>query len=73
VDRSQTLNTPNTEQETFDVFLCHKSEDKPEIRHIADELVKRGINPWLDEREIMPGTLWQSALEEQIAHINRPG
>lgn len=54
---------------SFDVFLCHNNDDKDEIRHIADELIKRGIKPWFDEREIPPGTLWQSALEEQIANI----
>jgi|APLak6261673822_1056097.scaffolds.fasta_scaffold00126_7 hypothetical protein len=69
MDRSQTLNNSNIEPESFEVFLCHNSEDKPEIRRIADDLIKRGIKPWLDEREIMPGTAWQSALEDQIAHI----
>ena len=49
--------------------MCHNSEDKPEVRRIADELIKRGVKPWLDERDILPGTLWQSALEEQIAKI----
>ena len=55
--------------EIFDVFLCHNTEDKDEIRHIANRLVKQGIKPWLDEQEIKPGSLWQSALEEQIANI----
>lgn len=54
---------------TFDVFLCHNSEDKPEIRRIADDLIKEGIKPWLDEREIKPGELWESALENQISTI----
>ncbi len=53
----------------FDVFLCHNSEDKPAIRRIADDLIGLGIKPWLDEREITPGLLWQSALEDQIANI----
>ncbi|MGR8953070.1 MAG: TIR domain-containing protein [Gammaproteobacteria bacterium] len=61
--------TPKTEPERYDVFLCHNSEDKPEIRRIADDLIRLGILPWLDEREILPGSLWQSALEDQIASI----
>ncbi|NOU12133.1 MAG: TIR domain-containing protein [Nitrospira sp.] len=64
---SDTELNPNTEH--FDVFLCHNSEDKAEIRHIADELLRRGIRPWLDEREIRPGQLWQATLEEQIHTI----
>lgn len=59
----------NKESDRYDVFLCHNSEDKPEIRRIADDLIKLGIKPWLDEREIMPGALWQSTLEEQISNI----
>jgi nucleotide-binding universal stress UspA family protein len=62
-------NNTNTATDTFYVFLCHNSEDKPEVRRIADELIKRGVKPWLDERDILPGTLWQTALEEQIANI----
>jgi len=63
------MNDSNSEPESFDVFLCHNSEDKPEIRRIADNLIKQGIKPWLDEREIKPGELWQAVLEEQIARI----
>jgi TIR domain len=64
------LNNANIPTDYFDVFLCHNSEDKPEIRSIADGLESRGIKVWLDERVIKPGTLWQSALEEQISTIN---
>lgn len=67
------MNTPHDKTdacpEIFDVFLCHHNEDKAEIRQIADALIKQGIKPWLDEREIKPGSLWQSALEEQISSI----
>jgi DNA polymerase III delta prime subunit len=56
----------NTNAETFDVFLCHNSEDKAEIRNIARKLAEKGITPWLDEEQIRPGELWQSALGEQI-------
>ncbi|MDI7266709.1 MAG: TIR domain-containing protein, partial [Myxococcota bacterium] len=53
----------------FDVFLCHNSEDKAEVKGIAERLKERGIVPWLDEWEIRPGTLWQEVLERQIANI----
>lgn len=53
----------------FDVFLCHNSEDKPEVRRIADQLSARGIKPWLDENEIQPGKPWQDILEAQIGTI----
>ena len=60
------MSEPNTNTENFDVFLCHNSEDKPEIREIARQLAEYGIKPWLDEDQIRPGTSWQTALGEQI-------
>ena len=41
----------------------------PEIRKIADDLENQGIKPWLDEKDIRPGTSWQTALGEQIESI----
>ncbi|MDD1621362.1 MAG: toll/interleukin-1 receptor domain-containing protein, partial [Methylococcaceae bacterium] len=64
------MNNSNTDTEIFDVFLCHNTEDKDEIRGMADKLINRQIKPWLDEREIRPGTSWQDALEEQIELVN---
>jgi hypothetical protein len=43
--------------------------DKPAVRQIAQRLVKAGINPWLDEEQIRPGTSWQKALGQQIESI----
>jgi TIR domain-containing protein len=53
----------------FDVFLCHNSDDKPEVKKIGKHLEKRGILPWLDEWELRPGQPWQSLLEQQVANI----
>jgi hypothetical protein len=53
----------------FDVFMCHNSEDKPEVRRVANLLKKSGIVPWLDEEQLRPGLPWQDALEKQIANI----
>ena len=63
------MNALDSTAEIFDVFLCHNSEDKPAVREIAQELVKIGIKPWLDEDQIRPGTPWQTALGQQIKHI----
>ncbi len=53
----------------FDVFLCHNSKDKPEVKVIANQLKERGLLPWLDEWELQPGTPWQRTLEEQITKV----
>ena len=53
----------------FDVFLCHNSEEKAEIKQIGEQLEALGILPWLDEWKLRPGTKWQRVLEQQIASI----
>jgi hypothetical protein len=57
------------EHQGFEVFLCHNSADKPEVRRVAKLLKASGIRPWLDEEQLRPGLPWQVALEEQIATI----
>src|SRR6266567_6514484 len=61
--------SPAKGKQEFDVFLCHNSKDKPEVKRIAELLKAQGIVPWLDEWELRPGLPWQRALEEQIEHI----
>jgi WD40 repeat protein/GTPase SAR1 family protein len=53
----------------FDVFLCHHSMDKPEVKIIGEQLKEREILPWLDEWELRPGLPWQKVLEDQIKKI----
>jgi len=53
----------------FDVFLCHNSEDKPEIWKIYDRLTAQGLRPWIDDEHSPPGQFWLNALGEQIDEI----
>ena len=55
--------------DTFDVFLCHNSADKPSVRRISQRLKESGILPWLDVEELPPGQPWQPLLERQIKNI----
>ena len=48
----------------FDVFLCHNSNDKMEIKQIGEKLKQQGLKPWLDEWEFRPGLPWQRELLE---------
>jgi hypothetical protein len=57
------------ETRDFDVFLCHKNEDKPAVKGLGTQLKDLGILPWLDEWELRPGLPWQRLLEEQIGQI----
>ena len=56
-------------KDDFDVFLCHNSRDKADVKAVALRLMERGIKPWLDEWELRPGLRWQPALEEQVRQV----
>lgn len=41
------------------VFLCHASQDKPAVRRLHRYLKQHGIEPWLDELDLLPGENWE--------------
>lgn len=55
--------------QVYDVFLCHNSKDKPEIRKLYAQLKERKIRPWFDEEHLRPGISWQRELEAKIPQI----
>lgn len=57
-------------QTEFDVFLCHNSKDKPEVKEIRDRLKQFGLRPWLDEQELIAGGRWLKLLQEQIVQVD---
>ncbi len=57
------------ENEVFDVFLCHNSQDKQVIRGMNARLKGSGIRTWFDEEQLRPGWSWRDGIEDQIAHI----
>jgi hypothetical protein len=68
-NKEQQAMAQDAKSEEFDVFLCHNSQDKPQVKEIARQLQARGLKPWLDESQLPPGLPWQRALEEQIEQI----
>ncbi len=53
---------------SFDVFLSHNSDDKPDVQRLGEALRKRNVTVWLDEWELRPGLPWQDALENIISN-----
>lgn len=41
------------------VFLCHASQDKPEVLKLHRNLKRRGVKPWLDQLDLLPGENWE--------------
>lgn len=53
----------------WDVFISHASEDKePVARPLAEELGRRGLRVWYDERSLSLGDNWPNAIEDGLAH-----
>ncbi len=57
------------EDDAFDVFLSHNSQDKPTVRELAAALRARGLAPWLDEEHLVPGRPWQEELEQVMSTV----
>ena len=48
------------------VFLCHASEDKEAVRGLYHRLRSRGVRPWLDEEDLIPGQDWQQEIADAV-------
>ena len=47
-------------------FICHAKEDRDKALIIYDELVRRNVDPWIDEKELFPGQDWDRAIQNAI-------
>ena len=53
----------------FDVFLAYNSQDREQVLKIADALKRRGIKPWIDVEQILPGRLFQDIIQLTIPKV----
>jgi WD40 repeat protein/GTPase SAR1 family protein len=51
---------------TYDVFLSHNSQDKPQVRELAERLKKAGLRVWFDDWAIKPGDDIYLAIEHGL-------
>jgi len=47
-------------------FLCHSSHDKESVRELYKKLYEDGLDPWLDEKNILPGQVWKAEIRKAI-------
>ena len=57
---------PKGEALRLRVFLCHAKEDKPRVRELYDRLSASGVDPWLDEKNLLPGQIWRKEITQAI-------
>jgi formylglycine-generating enzyme required for sulfatase activity len=47
-------------------FLCHSSSDKAAVRQLYHRLQEEGVQPWLDEEDILPGRNWEREIQKAV-------
>ena len=52
-----------------EIFLCHNSNDKPEVEEIYAFLKARGAYPFMDKYSFESFKLWEDSLRERISSI----
>lgn len=48
------------------VFLCHASDDKSTARDLYKRFLKDNFDPWLDEKNILPGQDWNHEIKKAV-------
>jgi len=60
---------PSTDRK-LNIFLCHASKDKEIVRKLYHRLKADGINPWLDEENLLIGQRWQNEIPKAVRHAD---
>ena len=61
------LNQSNRERKSR-IFLCHASEDKPQVVELYHKLKSAGYYPWLDQEDLLPGQNWRQEIKKVIGN-----
>jgi TIR domain len=58
--------TPPANPRKLRAFLCHAKENKDDVKDIYSKLLEADVDPWLDEKSIMPGKKWEYEITKAI-------
>jgi len=48
------------------IFLCHASEDKPQVEEVYRRLRNEGYHPWMDKMDLLPGQQWRQEIPKVL-------
>ena len=48
------------------IFISYAKEDKTSAMRLYNDLKKSRLSPWLDTERLLPGQLWEHAIEKAI-------
>jgi hypothetical protein len=49
-----------------DVFICHSSDDKEQVRGLYQRLRDDGVTCWFDEEDLLPGQDWEREIDKAL-------
>jgi len=52
--------------ERLRVFLCHASEDRPQVFDLYRRLSEDGFQPWLDIKDLLVGEVWETGIRKAV-------
>jgi TIR domain len=56
----------NENSKSLSVFLCHSSADKALVRELCVRLESNGVQPWLDEKNLLGGQDFQQEIRRAV-------
>jgi len=60
------------EESEYDAFICHASENKADfVKPLAESLHKKGLQIWLDDWEIVPGSSLSQSIDNGISKSHK--
>lgn len=57
---------PSVKKRNLRAFLCHSSNDKPQVRKLYRKLIGDNIDVWFDEEDLIPGQDWEYEISKAI-------
>lgn len=58
--------TDSTSSRALRAFLCHSSNDKSTVRSLYRRLITENIDPWFDEKNLLPGQEWSKEIDKAV-------
>lgn len=57
---------PPTPRLPYQIFMCHASGDKTDVRKFYRRLTQDGFNVWFDEERLLPGQRWEPEIGKAV-------
>lgn len=51
---------------TGGVFISYKSDDRPWVTGVVQDLIQRGVDCWWDQMSLAPGTFWRTEINKGL-------